>query len=138
MFLYCEEGAGRGDRVLIFGSICRGKSRGDTTWTGDLKCKEVKLDFAERDKSKAVLLRLSLARNLEKPLMSLYGTVLSVAMDSGWQNFQRLEPKFRKNLSPIWCIKTGFFLEEIRYSYRDQREMQYQNQFWMKSRWQKL
>ncbi len=27
MFLYREEGAGRGDRVLIFGSICRGKSR---------------------------------------------------------------------------------------------------------------
>jgi hypothetical protein len=33
-----------------------------------------KLDFAERDKYKPVLLRFSLARNLEKPLMSLYGT----------------------------------------------------------------
>jgi hypothetical protein len=33
-----------------------------------------KLDFAERDKCKPVLLRLSLAGNLEKPLMSLYGT----------------------------------------------------------------
>jgi hypothetical protein len=30
--------------------------------------------FAERDKCKPVLLRLSLAGNLEKPLMSLYGT----------------------------------------------------------------
>ncbi len=34
----------------------------------------LKLDFAERDKCKPVLLRLSLAGNLEKPLMSLYGT----------------------------------------------------------------
>jgi hypothetical protein len=33
-----------------------------------------KLDFAERKKCKAVLLRLSLAGNLEKSLMSLYGT----------------------------------------------------------------
>jgi hypothetical protein len=33
-----------------------------------------KLDFAERDKCKPVLLRLSLAGNLEKPLRSLYGT----------------------------------------------------------------
>jgi hypothetical protein len=33
-----------------------------------------KQDFAERDKSKPVLLRLSLAGNLEKLLMSLYGT----------------------------------------------------------------
>jgi hypothetical protein len=33
-----------------------------------------KLDYAERDKCKPVLLRLSLARNLEKPVMSLYGT----------------------------------------------------------------
>ncbi len=31
------------------------------------------MDFAERDKCKPVLLRLSLAKNLEKPLMSLYG-----------------------------------------------------------------
>jgi hypothetical protein len=35
---------------------------------------ERELDFAERDKCKPVLLRLSLAGNLEKPLMSLYGT----------------------------------------------------------------
>jgi hypothetical protein len=35
------------------------------TWTGD---------FAERDKCKPVLPRLSLAGNLEKPLMSLYRT----------------------------------------------------------------
>jgi hypothetical protein len=34
----------------------------------------LKLDFAERYKCKPVLLRLSLAGNLEKPLMSLYGT----------------------------------------------------------------
>jgi hypothetical protein len=33
-----------------------------------------KLDFAERHKCKPVLLSLSLAGNLEKPLMSLYGT----------------------------------------------------------------
>ncbi len=32
-----------------------------------------KLDFAERDKCKPVLSRLSLARNLEKPVLSLYG-----------------------------------------------------------------
>jgi hypothetical protein len=33
-----------------------------------------KLDFAERDKCKPGLLRLSLAGNLEKPLMSLFRT----------------------------------------------------------------
>jgi hypothetical protein len=33
-----------------------------------------KLAFAERDKCKPVLLVLSLARNLVKPLLSLYGT----------------------------------------------------------------
>ncbi len=33
-----------------------------------------KLDFGERDKCKPVLLRLSLAGHLVKPLMSLYGT----------------------------------------------------------------
>jgi hypothetical protein len=33
-----------------------------------------KLDFAERDECEPVFLRLSLAGNLEKPLMSLYGT----------------------------------------------------------------
>jgi hypothetical protein len=32
------------------------------------------LDFAERDKCKPVLLRLSLVGNLEKPLLSLYWT----------------------------------------------------------------
>jgi hypothetical protein len=32
------------------------------------------LDFADRDKCKPVLLRLSLAGNLEIALMSLYGT----------------------------------------------------------------
>jgi hypothetical protein len=32
-----------------------------------------KLDFAERDKCKQFLLRLSLAGNLEKPLVFLYG-----------------------------------------------------------------
>jgi hypothetical protein len=43
-----------------------------------------KLVFAERDQVKPVLLRLSLARNLEKPLMSLYRTPNggSVTMDS--------------------------------------------------------
>jgi hypothetical protein len=34
----------------------------------------VKLDFAERDKCKPVLLRLLWAVHLEKPRMSLYGT----------------------------------------------------------------
>jgi hypothetical protein len=33
----------------------------------------LKPDFAERDKCKPVLLRLSLAGKLEKPLLSLYG-----------------------------------------------------------------
>jgi hypothetical protein len=33
-----------------------------------------KTGFAERDKCKPVLMRLSLAENLEKPLISLYGT----------------------------------------------------------------
>ncbi len=33
-----------------------------------------KLDFAERDQCKRVLLRLLLAGNLEKPLMFLYGS----------------------------------------------------------------
>jgi hypothetical protein len=47
---------------------------GGTTWTGDLKCREVKTGFANRDQCKPVLLRLSLAVNLEKPVMSLYGT----------------------------------------------------------------
>ncbi len=32
------------------------------------------MDFVERYKCKPVLLRLSLAGNLEKPLISLYGT----------------------------------------------------------------
>ena len=32
------------------------------------------MDFAERDECKPVLLRLSLAGKLDKPLMSLYGT----------------------------------------------------------------
>ncbi len=53
--------------------------RGGTTWTEDLK-----LDFAERDQCKLVLLRLSLAGNLETPLMSSMGpNGGSVAMDSG-------------------------------------------------------
>ncbi len=44
------------------------------------------MDFAERDKCKPVLLRLSLARNLEKPLMSLYGSKWRKRcyMDSEW------------------------------------------------------
>jgi hypothetical protein len=41
---------------------------------GRFKCREVKTEFAERDKCKPVVLRPSLARNLEKPLMSLFGT----------------------------------------------------------------
>ncbi len=45
--------------------------------------------FDERDQCKPVLLGLSLARNLVKPLLSLYGTEWSggsVAMDSGSQS----------------------------------------------------
>jgi hypothetical protein len=42
--------------------------------TGDFKSREVKLVFAERDERKPVLLGLSLAGNLVKPLLSLYGT----------------------------------------------------------------
>jgi hypothetical protein len=39
---------------------------------GDLKCREEKnQDFAERNNCKPILLRLSLAGNLEKPLISL-------------------------------------------------------------------
>jgi hypothetical protein len=34
--------------------------------SGDLRCREGKLDFAEKNKCKTVLLRLSLAGNLEK------------------------------------------------------------------------
>jgi hypothetical protein len=34
------------------------------------------LDFADRDKCKPALLRLSMAGNLEKPPMSLYGPKL--------------------------------------------------------------
>jgi len=48
--------------------------RGGATCTGDFKCREVKLDFAEKDDRKPVLLGLSLAGNLVKPLLSLYGT----------------------------------------------------------------
>jgi hypothetical protein len=33
-----------------------------------------KLDLAERDNCRPVFLRLSLTRNLEEPVMSLYGT----------------------------------------------------------------
>jgi hypothetical protein len=51
---------------------------------GRFQMREVKLDFAERDKCKQVLLGLSLAANLVKPLcpsMGLNGG--SVAMDAG-------------------------------------------------------
>ncbi len=47
---------------------------GGTKWTGDFKCRELKTGFAETDKCKPVLLRLSLAGNLEKPLFPLYWT----------------------------------------------------------------
>jgi len=41
---------------------------------GRSQMKGGKNDFVERDKCKPVVLRLSLAGNLEKPLMSLCGT----------------------------------------------------------------
>ena len=46
----------------------------DSAASEDLKCREVKTGFAKRDKCKPVLLRLSLAGNLEKPLVSPYWT----------------------------------------------------------------
>jgi hypothetical protein len=48
--------------------------RGGTTWTGYFKCREAKLDFSERDECEPVLLGLSMAGNLVKPLLSLHGT----------------------------------------------------------------
>jgi hypothetical protein len=56
---------------------------------GDLKCREIKLDFAKRDKCKPVLLRLSLAGNLQKPLMSLYGTERKERVYGLWADIQR-------------------------------------------------
>ncbi len=48
---------------------------GGMTWTGDFKCREVKTGFCrKRWMGKPVLLGLSLAGNLVKPLLSLYGT----------------------------------------------------------------
>jgi hypothetical protein len=41
---------------------------------GDFKTQGGKMDFAEIDQCEPVLLGLSLARNLVKPLLSLYGT----------------------------------------------------------------
>ncbi len=52
-----------------------GFSRGGTTWTGDLKCTEGKnWLFPKEINANPVLPGLSLAGNLEKLLMSLYGT----------------------------------------------------------------
>jgi hypothetical protein len=48
------------------------KTRGGTYEISDAGLS--KLNFAERDKCRPVPLRLSLARNLEKPVMSIYGT----------------------------------------------------------------
>ncbi len=44
------------------------------TWTGDLKCREVKNWILSKDKCKPVLLWLSLAGNLVRPLLPLYET----------------------------------------------------------------
>jgi hypothetical protein len=41
---------------------------------GEISNAGLKLDFAERGEFKPALLGLSLARNLVKPLISLYGT----------------------------------------------------------------
>ena len=49
-------------------------SRGCTTWTGYFKCWEVKTGFCRNRSMQPVLLGLSLAGNLVKPLLSLYGT----------------------------------------------------------------
>jgi hypothetical protein len=56
----------------------RSQMQGDKNW----------IFFAERDLCKPVLLGLSLAGNVEKPLMSLYGTEWKErAMDSGGEEF---------------------------------------------------
>jgi hypothetical protein len=52
---------------------CKYLRRYDRT-TGDLKCREVKTGFCRKNECKPVLPRLSLAGNLEKPLLSLYET----------------------------------------------------------------
>jgi hypothetical protein len=62
---------GHKERNFSDGLIARFPSNGSLRRTGFFS--KTKLDFAERDKCKQVLLRLSLVGNLEKPLMSHYG-----------------------------------------------------------------
>jgi hypothetical protein len=50
----------------------------------DLKCRELKLGFAERDKCKPVLMSLSLAGNLKKTLILLYGTKRRELWERAW------------------------------------------------------
>ncbi len=54
--------------VIIFVSMHQLENRAVVRWS------EVKTGFTEGDQCKPVLLRLSLAGNLKKPLMSLYVT----------------------------------------------------------------
>ncbi len=68
MVFRIEEGRGHLNKLPRGLWVVSVSNWGGTTWTGDLKYREVKLDFfAERDKCKPVLMRLSLAGNLEKP-----------------------------------------------------------------------
>ncbi len=72
--------------VCIFFSLLLSRYR--TTRTGDIRCREVKTDFAERDKCKPVLLRLSLGGNLENhsyvPLLDrMEGAWLWIQMQGG-------------------------------------------------------
>ncbi len=67
------------DLVVLCATNCI--SRGGTTWTGDFKCREVKLDFAERDERKPDFRWLEIWSNHFCPSMGPNGG--SVAMDSG-------------------------------------------------------
>ncbi len=75
------------DFVRIYGR----KYTGGMTWSGDLKCREVKTGFCRKSYIQTILLRLQYAGNLEK-LMSLYVTewreLGCVAMDSGWEGVE--------------------------------------------------
>ncbi len=107
---------------------------GGTTWTGDLKCREVKLDFAEINKCKRVFLRLLLAGNLKKPLMFHYGTEwrergyglwcsVSIYYLCGNQRRELIFINFKLlYLEQIcWCfllLRLGFFLSDVSFHHR--------------------
>jgi hypothetical protein len=70
-------------------------------WTGDFKCREVKTGFY-RNKCKPVLLGLSLAGNLVKPLLSLYGTEWRERGYGLCKNFQCQNHRFRVFEAGYW------------------------------------